>query len=143
MGCFVCFRTINLDNPSTSFRTTTVYRGGDVKSKFFYFARNYLGFSTSYLSDKSASELFDEYLNEERSNELVFCGECEKVVGAVCQEYRELLAVQLRLWSKLGELGKMIENADLGRLEQQPMDSCGATRVVDELRSLLKTRCKV
>jgi len=95
--------------------------------------------------------LLDKITEQDCTTTQGFCDDCGNVVGAVCKLYSELLTTQLRLFSKLGDLGGLVENSKkvvsskLERVlirrvaEQMGMDKVSR---VDQLRCSLMRKCK-
>ncbi|CAL8149215.1 unnamed protein product [Orchesella dallaii] len=96
--CLVCLK---------SFPSSVSYKGNETDrllSSFWNFAKHYLRISTETL---------------DRANRKAFCHSCGNIVDSICQLYSDLLALQLRLSSKLGDLGDLLNNSNLASSNKQ------------------------
>ncbi|CAL8118667.1 unnamed protein product [Orchesella dallaii] len=125
----------------------------EVFKKFVSFIRRYLG-----VTSEQSSILNLEERNGKKTKNLKdvkyspFCDTCVEVIGNICDLYHELCAVQLRLSSRLGDLGELINyskrkgmpdkqrKTNLKHLAEQLCTK--EFSIVDELRCVIASKCE-
>ncbi|CAL8128510.1 unnamed protein product [Orchesella dallaii] len=145
--CFVCLKPFqNADRQRQSPRRSTTSQKTrrekendtvDYSTLFQKFSR----ILTDYLQ-LSAADL--QQLSSPKAS--VFCTSCSETINTICDVYNELRLVELRLSSKLGELGElMMVKPKLGALVNQLLlrqeEGTGSSSYVEKLRNLVAFKC--
>ncbi|CAL8128957.1 unnamed protein product [Orchesella dallaii] len=122
--CFVCLKRVtdnskNEDNNQKQLKTNS--SSSSLYPKFFSFIYKYFKFGApASLSPNNDNPIFSNLSKTKETSEndseehhliSLFCESCEGVISTICCLYSELLAAQLRLSWKLGELGELLEGA--------------------------------
>jgi len=140
MACFICWKTrIAIDS---IFGDDGGGDGGLLYSKFVNFTRNYLQTPGDPISDGDDDKLTISHSPVVEVNG--FCEECSTKVAQIVELYVELCSVEVRLCSKLEEVGELIKTSQMLSELSSKFQGQGLDRIckVDEFRKLILDKCK-
>ncbi|CAL8149224.1 unnamed protein product [Orchesella dallaii] len=145
--CFVCLGDTRNNNLFSSLhnhkqKTSTDFDQFQLYVKFLQFAKNHL---------KIPSTTLDPLLLITDNGGKIFCETCEKLVSHIIyNSYLELLQAQLRLSSKLGELGKLLQSCNNNSQKLERIESLKTnlriskpdSHCLQKVHQLLTHKCK-